>query len=162
MAKKKVELETATTSATEKAEIKLVWFKENDDYYNVFFFFGDSKDALDDIRKKLDTNGDVWDNEEYPLIIKKIKKIHHKYFDEAKYFFFRTMHDNETDARVEEDQCQDLVDSLENNQLCLLHATHEVKWAKLYAEMILSGVTQAYNWKLENIVTFTEIDKLGI
>ena len=93
MAKKKIVTEEAT-SESEKAKVGLVWTKENDDYYNVFFFFGDNKEALDDIRKQLNTNGDVWDNDEYPLIVKKIKKIHHRHFDPHKYFFSRNMNDN--------------------------------------------------------------------
>ena len=91
MAKKKetVEVKSEVAVSGAKPKITTVWFKENDDYYNSFFMFSDSKDALDDIRKRLDTNGDVWDKQEYPLICKKIMKIHNKYFADNDYFFFR-------------------------------------------------------------------------
>jgi hypothetical protein len=162
MAKKKEVETTATATTTEKPKITVVWFRENEDYYNSFFYFSNSKEALDRIRKDLDTNGDVWDKEEYPLICKKIMKIHNSYFAANDYFFFRGMHDNETDVRVEEDVCQDLVDAFKNEQLSLLHTNHENKFAALHAKMIVQGVCQDYEFADPIIVTFTEIDRLGI
>lgn len=164
MAKKKetVEVKSEVAVSGAKPKITTVWFKENDDYYNSFFMFSDSKDALDDIRKRLDTNGDVWDKQEYPLICKKIMKIHNKYFADNDYFFFRGMHDNESDIRVEEIVCQDLIDSLHNEQMALLHTGHECKFVSLWCKMIIDGVAQSYDFEEPIVVTFTEIDKLGI
>lgn len=172
MAKKIEKTETVEVAvapvATDKAEVGVVWFKENEDYFNSFFYFSNSKEALDRIRKDLDTNGDVWDKEEYPLICKKIMKIHNKYFAAYDYFFFRGMHDNETDVRVEEDACQDLMDAFMNEQMALLHTNHENKFASLHAKMVVSGIVHDYGFKFlsddaeHGSVTFTEIDRLGI
>jgi len=167
-AKKTETVETATEVATavvtgSKPVIGVVWFKESDDYYNQFHYFSDDNTALDDIRKALNTNGDVWDKEEYPLIVKKLMKVHNKYWAAHDYFFFRTMHDNESDVRVEEDVCQDLVDSLNNPQMALLHTNHENQYAKLHAEMIVRGdLCKKYDFQILDIVTLGEADKLGI
>lgn len=145
-----------------KPKVEVVFFKESEDYYNQVFYFSDDKNALDEIRKALNTNGDVWDKEEYPLIVKKLMKVHNKYWAAHDYFFFRTMHDNESDVRVEEDACQDLVDSLNNPQMALLHTSHENQYAKLHADMVVRGIGSKFDFIVHPTITLGEADKLGI
>mgnify|MGYP003609771820 CR=1 FL=1 len=70
-------------------------FEETKSFLNNFFFFGDDKEELNELRISLDTNGVVWTLEDYPLSINCVKENNDEVFKKFKYFIFRVMNDIE-------------------------------------------------------------------
>lgn len=143
-------------------KIKAVHFKENEDYWPMFFFFSNDKESLEKLREATDADGDVWTMEEYPLIIKKIIKNYKKYWDEHKYFFFRVMHDVDTSNAVSPEDCIEVISMFQQHNKALLYTSSENRYVKLIAEGVVRGVFDNINIDSIDIVEFGPEDKLNI
>jgi hypothetical protein len=143
-------------------KITAVYFKENKDYHNLFFFFGNDKEQLEKIREATDSDGDVWTLEEYPLIIKKIIKNYKKYWDSNKYFFFRTMYDVDTSVGVPVEDCLEVISMFQQHNKALLYTNSENRYVKLIADGVVRGLFDDITVDSIDVVEFGPDDALNI
>lgn len=120
------------------SKIKILFTKENEDYFNIFNFLSDDKIVLDDIRKALNTNGDVWNKEEYPSVFKSyIKK--YSIFSEYKHFIFRTMNDVDVlNSEVSIQECESLIKYIETkDESHIINIfPHTCKYYNMFVELV--------------------------
>lgn len=117
-----------------KPKVHVVLFLENDEFYNTLHYSSKNKKALDDIRKDLNTNGDVWDKESSPLTIRPYIKKFPEYYNN--FFIFRTLHDNENNIPVEISEAFKLVLSYIDGVVDNSFYNHSCRYVSLIAQNI--------------------------
>lgn len=144
----------------EKPKVHIVLFTENDYFYSSLFYLSESKESLDIIRKDLNTEGDVWNKDDYPLSCKKqIDELKPNIFDN--YFFFRCMHDNEKDIPVSLEECEELLASYSSGNVDAKFSNHQCQYVFLVAGNIRKH-RSLFDITVEEIVNTVELRRNNV
>lgn len=115
--------------------VHLTLYLENETYHNILFFHSNNKKE------------EVWTIDNHPLIINQIKKTHPTNFEKYKYFFFRTLYED----NIDHDYCE-----IELRAICTMMLTkkaipalskyHPHKWIRILTDSISKGKFDKINF----------------
>lgn len=109
--------------------IKLYFLMETHDFVPVVFAVSDNKKSLYQFLNDTNTNGDVWDENYYPGIMKTIFEEHKKIF-ENKFFVFRALTNNDTDESISVSEFIRMVECVQNRNK-MIGFDDELNYSKL-------------------------------